>query len=312
MARGRGEGVMDMEELRLGMVGFSAGNGHPYSWSAIFNGYEPDAMRDCGFPAIPAYLAEHRFPEDAIEGARVCCIWCPDEARARHVAEASRIKQVCARPEDLIGQVDAVLLARDDVESPERRALIDLFLDAGLPLFVDKPLALSRHEAQALLDRQQWPGQIFSGSALGHAPELDELRGDPLLDEVHYLEGVAPKSWMHYAVHAIDPALSLIGPQGDVEHAVVSRAAHSHVVTVRWASGLQATFTTLTDTPTRILLRLHGPGGPRELRFLDTFGAFRASLLAYVEQVRQRCPHPSQALLLPVVEVIEHGLAETA
>ena len=295
-------------ELALGVIGFSEGNGHPYSWSAIFNGYDPEAMQACGFPVIPAYLAGHRFPEEAIEGARVTHVWCPEADRSRHVAAATHISQTCSRPEELLEQVDAVLLARDDVESPERRALIEQILTVGLPVFVDKPLALARNEARALLDRQQWPGQLFSGSALAHAPELAGAREQPLLGRVRYLEGIAPKSWERYAVHAIDPALALLGEQGRIEGATVSSATHTHVVTVRWESGLQGTFTILRDTPTRVGLRLHGEGGPLELRFLDTFGAFKAALEAFVRQVRERRPHPGQALLLPVIEVIEHGM----
>ena len=47
-----------MKELRLGVVGLSEGNGHPYSWSAIFNGCDMSFMKDCGFPVIPGYLAK--------------------------------------------------------------------------------------------------------------------------------------------------------------------------------------------------------------------------------------------------------------
>ena len=42
-----------MSDLRLGVLGLSEGNGHPYSWSAIFNGYDPQAMASCPFPDIP-------------------------------------------------------------------------------------------------------------------------------------------------------------------------------------------------------------------------------------------------------------------
>ena len=42
----------------------SEGNGHPYSWSAIFNGYNRDEMKNCIFPVIPEYLNNQVFPED--------------------------------------------------------------------------------------------------------------------------------------------------------------------------------------------------------------------------------------------------------
>ena len=44
------------ETLKLGIIGLSSDNGHPYSWSAIFNGYDPEEMARCPFPGIPEYL----------------------------------------------------------------------------------------------------------------------------------------------------------------------------------------------------------------------------------------------------------------
>ena len=39
------------------MVGMVDGNGHPYSWSAIFNGFDAAAMAHCPYPVIPEYLS---------------------------------------------------------------------------------------------------------------------------------------------------------------------------------------------------------------------------------------------------------------
>ena len=47
--------------LKLGIIGLSEGNGHPYSWSAIINGsYAPEIMAECGYPTIPAYLGANK------------------------------------------------------------------------------------------------------------------------------------------------------------------------------------------------------------------------------------------------------------
>jgi len=64
--------------LRLGVIGLSPGNGHPYSWSAIFNGYNLQAMEECGFPVIPRYLEKQNFPDDGIQSAKVTHIWTQD------------------------------------------------------------------------------------------------------------------------------------------------------------------------------------------------------------------------------------------
>ena len=44
------------ETLKLAMLGMVDGNGHPYSWSAIFNRYDPIEMLKCPYAGIPAYL----------------------------------------------------------------------------------------------------------------------------------------------------------------------------------------------------------------------------------------------------------------
>ena len=36
--------VKNPNAIRLAMLGCTPGNGHPYSWSAMFNGYNREAM----------------------------------------------------------------------------------------------------------------------------------------------------------------------------------------------------------------------------------------------------------------------------
>ena len=120
-----------MKQLRLGVIGLSPGNGHPYSWSAIFNGYDSEAMKSCGFPAIPRYLEMQQFPEDAIQEARVTHVWAQDAERAHHIASAARIGTVVRKFDDMIGEIDGVLLARDDAVQHAKFATP--FLEAGLP-----------------------------------------------------------------------------------------------------------------------------------------------------------------------------------
>ncbi|MFA5865792.1 MAG: hypothetical protein WC975_14050 [Phycisphaerae bacterium] len=53
------------ETLKLVMLGMVDGNGHPYSWSAIFNGYDPIEMAKCPYAGIPAYLDKE--PKDTLQ-----------------------------------------------------------------------------------------------------------------------------------------------------------------------------------------------------------------------------------------------------
>jgi len=289
-------------------MGLSEGNGHPYSWSAIFNGYEPAAMQSCPFPAIPEYLAKRRFPEDAIAGAYVTHVWTQDEAVSRHIAAASCIPQVVREAEAMIGEVDAVLLARDDAENHLRFGAA--FLDAGLPVYIDKPFALNLASATALLARQRAEGQIFSCTALRYAREFTlsaEERAD--LGDILSVEATTPKSWAKYAVHVIEPALRLTGLRfEELETVGVKRVEGATCAKFRSRTGLNLSFTATGDRPSALALDVRGTRGRRELVFGDTFSAFRAALQVFIDtQKRPGLPIP-RAETLDVVRVIEAGL----
>jgi len=297
-----------MEKIKFGVIGLSEGNGHPYSWSAICNGYDPEAMASCPFPVIPRYLARQSFPEDALREAEVTHVWTQDRALSAHIARASRIPHVANRPEDLIGAVDAVLLARDDYERHEDMSRP--FLDAGLPLFVDKPLAADRGTAERIWSRQRYEGQLFTGTAFRYAREFvltPEERGR--LGPLVYVDACVMKQWDKYGIHIVEPVLHLIGEQGELaDVAATAGEGGATFVRARWTSGLCATFASLGAAPAPVVIRLFGEKGYRELRLEDTFFAFKASLQAFVDVIKGRRPAPSRDSVLRIVGLIERGM----
>ena len=106
--------VKNPDAIRLGIIGMTEGNGHPYSWSAIFNGYDREAMtRECPFAGIPAYLNKETADKLRIIGANVTHIFCGRRQDAEHVAKCSLIPRIVDKPESMIGKVDAVIIATD-------------------------------------------------------------------------------------------------------------------------------------------------------------------------------------------------------
>ena len=169
MERGHFTGLGD-RPLRLAMLGMVDGNGHPYSWSAIFNGYDRAKMAECPYAGIPAYL--NAEPDEAlgIPGAKVTHVWTDDPDDAPRVAEASLIPNIVGRPEEVIGHVDAVIVATDKGHEHVERCRP--FIEAGLPIFVDKPLV---DRAEDLAVFRGWVAEghaILSGSALSYAREF--------------------------------------------------------------------------------------------------------------------------------------------
>jgi predicted dehydrogenase len=292
-----------MKELKLGILGLSEGNGHPYSWSAIFNGYEREAMAKCPFPVIPEYLFRQEFPRDAIADARVTHIWTQERSLSGQVAEAARIDTVVGNYEEMIGQVDAILLARDDAENHLEMA--KPFIEAGLPVYIDKPLASTVAQAQQIYALERFDNQIFTCSALAYAREFELADTD--LGRLSRVEAKIGNVWSRYAVHVIEPVLRMVGDQGSIAVINTTVSDDAHTAAVSWESGLETLFTTTGSIPTAPRIDLTFDTGTKSLLFADTFGAFRNALQHFVDVVRKERVSVPREFVLKVIRIIEEG-----
>ena len=296
--------------IKLGIIGASEGNGHPYSWSAIFNGYQPEIMENCGYPVIPQYLEKQQWPEARIAGAQVSSVWTQDRELSKHIAAASCIPCVCETLEAMLAQVDAVLLARDDAETHWRHAAP--FLKAGKPIYIDKPIALSSDDLQALYALEQYPGQIFTCSALRYSTELTLADTDRHgVGEIREIVAFTPKSWDKYSAHIIEPVLRLL-PEGDMPKTISrcpfpKNTGKPGSLSVRWNSGITSRLFAFGDAVSNISIRVHGTKGWKELVFTDSFSAFKAALHDFVEGIRTKSVRSPRRFNELVVHLIEEG-----
>ena len=295
--------------LKLGVIGSSEGNGHPYSWSAIFNGYDSVEMEKCGYPVIPRYLEQQQWPASQIREAKVTAVWTQDIALSRHIAKAAKIEHVATCYTDMIGQVDAVLLARDDANNQLKFA--EPFLRQGIPIYIDKPIALSIDNLEKLYELEQYTGQIFTCSALRYSKELALTVADRQgLGPIKQITAFTPKSWSKYAVHIIEPVLNML-PEGDkaVEIATLSadKDSGSGSLMARWESGIQTDFFALGNGQSPISIRVFGTHGWKDLSFTDSFSAFKAALQTFIQGISDKKVMSDKAFNTTVVQLIERG-----
>ncbi|MEI7474098.1 MAG: Gfo/Idh/MocA family oxidoreductase [bacterium] len=295
-----------MEELKLGIIGLSDGNGHPYSWSAIFNGYNQEHIQDCPFPVIPDYLSKQKFPDDCIKNVRVTHIWTQDKTISENVAKSANIPNIVDDIGDLISLVDGILLARDDAENHYEMSLP--FLKAGIPIYIDKPLALDFNEAKKIYNLEQYDGQIFTCSAISYAKELMLTDQDyAQLGKIKYINAYISKDWSKYAIHIIEPVLKLMGNQGDIIDIKKKYLNDKVVVTVVWQSGLKTRFFTLGNVSTPIKIKVCGLNHTKKLIFKDTFSAFKSALQHFVNVIRKTENPPDKNLILKSIKILELG-----
>ncbi len=200
-----------MKEFKIAMLGMVDGNGHPYSWSAMFNNYNKEAMEDCGFPVIPRYLEKEPLESFGVRGAKITHIWTDDPADAKKVAKASLIPNIVEKPEDVIGQVDAVIIGTD--KGGEHVWRTKPFVEAGLPIFVDKPLVDTVEDLKTFIEWRRQGARILSSSSLRYCKEYIPYQlSTNELGKLRYINMTMNKSWERYGIHALEPVFSITGP----------------------------------------------------------------------------------------------------
>lgn len=286
----------------------SEGNGHPYSWSAIFNGYNPEYMKDCPFPVIYDYLLKQKFPEDSLGYlANVTHVWTQDKKISEHIAKASKIKNVCDKMEDMIGNIDAVLLARDDGENHYEMALP--FLKAGLPVFIDKPFALSLSDADKMLGAQQNENQIYTCSSLRFAKELILTEEDKaMIGNIKFVEGSVMKKWSTYAIHILEPLVSQLPERGKLLDVKTINNSEIHQVLINWEN-VSGYLKVTGNTPVPLEIKFFGDKGSVTKTFFDSFNAFKSSLQYFVNVINDEAHNFNRKETLEIVNIIEKGLA---
>ena len=295
--------------LRLGLIGFSDGNAHPYSWSAICNGYSVTHMQNCGFSVIPEYLAAEVWPAARIPNSKVTHVWTQHKALSSHIAKACHIPNVVDSPFEMIGEIDALLLARDDAENHLK--FVQPFLESRVPVYIDKPIATSIDSLNALYELEKYTGQIFTCSALRYASELRVTNEDrQQLGQIKSIEAVTPKSWEKYAVHIIEPVLNIIDTNDSVLKSSAEPLEGGGVkVSLKYQSGVNVSFTAsgpLVAGP--ISIRLIGTLSSKDYIFESTFPAFKLAITDFLAGIESRTCRSPRAYNERVVSIIEMGL----
>ena len=253
----------------------------------MFNGYDRNAMtEECPYAGIPEYL--NKEPEDTltIAGARVTHICCVGEGEftAEHVAKCSLIPRVVERPEEVIGEVDAVVIATDIGSEHVGRATP--FVEADIPIFVDKPMVDNPEDLRVFNDWVAAGKTILSSSSMRYVKEFMPYRASTHnLGELRYASTTTAKKWETYGIHALEAIFPILGPgfltarnTGTYERNVVhfTHARGVDVVVVASAD-MYGGFGVLT---------LCGTAGSDQLTIKDSFYSFKAQLQTFVDYLR--------------------------
>ena len=199
-----------VKNIKLGLIGMSEGNGHPYSFSAIINGYDRKSMQASQWDVIYNYLLKCDS-EDFLNRKDVAIthLYTQIPHISENLARATKIPHITNSLQELVdSDIDGVIIARDDWQTHQEMAYP--FLQAGKFVFIDKPLSLCQKDMDFFTPYLE-SGKLMSCSGMRYARELDMLRKAILYDEekILFVEGNIGSAWDRYFIHLLDAIFGL-------------------------------------------------------------------------------------------------------
>ena len=286
--------------LRIAALGMSPGNGHAYSWSAIFNGYDREEMAKCPFTGIPEYLFAQDRATLQIPDGRVTHIWVQEREKAESVARASLIPNIVDKPEDVIGQVDAAFISMD--VGQDHLPMARTFLEAGVPLFIDKPLCLSPEDLLEFRKYYQKAAPLLSSSCMRYSKEIAQM-DRKALGSITFATGIMVKYWETYGIHAVEGLYQIMGP--GIESVQNLGTEIENVVHIRWKDGRHAVLNVIKYGTVFGQYQVMGQKASTVVKTADTFYMFKKQLESFVQLLKTgKYPYPYEETLETVAVVI--------
>ena len=268
--------------IRVGIAGLSEGNGHPFSFAAIINGYSDTEFAEADWPVILKYLRSAPSGQDGIKVAQVTHAWTQDANMTEMLCAATKIENRSTNLIDMIEEIDALIIARDDWE--EHFKMAKPFLDKGIPVFVDKPLTLSESELNYFLPFIE-SGKLMSCSGFRYASELANLDEIQLeIGEIKLISGTIVKDLVKYGIHMLEAISHFEGTLG--ETVILTRNFSDHEsFSFKFDSGISFNLDCIGEVSKVFHLSVYGEKSTKHFDLVDNFSAFKATLEKFFEMV---------------------------
>jgi predicted dehydrogenase len=274
--------------INIGIIGMSAGNAHPYSWSAIINGvFNAEEITRCGYPGVSAYLTANRDTL-GLPQAKVTHVWAQDRAISESIAKTTKIKNIVDDLETMAAQVDAVILARDDAENHVE--MCKPFFNANIPVFIDKPLAI-REQDLLWFEEQYANGKFFmSCSSMRYANECRTAKTElASLGKIALVTCVGKKDWRKYGVHLLEALFALLDDPQAVSVRHIGKT-DKDIVQVSFENGIQATVHLFMDISSTFQLTVFGQNAWKLVDVRNSYSMFRDNIIEFIRSVEEGKP----------------------
>ena len=285
--------------IKLGIIGINEGNGHPFSFSAIINGYDREGMKESGWDVIYNYLEVRDASEFGFENVQVTHAWTQDPEQTKKLARAAKIPNVVVDVGDMLDEVDGVIIARDDYET--HFPLAKAFLEKGKFVFIDKPLSLDIMELRFFKEYLE-SGQLMSCAGARYAQELDEIReGLASFGDMKLIRGTVINGMEKYGVHMLDGIFGVTGFQ--VKSVSCIQAKHSSM-RIKNTDGSLIYIDALGESSKTLQFDFWSDKKRFHAETNDNFSMFRRLLADFVKMIRTGAPAIDPSLVMNTMKVL--------
>jgi predicted dehydrogenase len=291
--------------IKIGIIGMSPGNAHPTSWSAIINGvFNAEEIVALGYPAVASYLQANKATL-GIPAAKVTHVLTQDKTLSAHIARTAGITNICETAEEMISAVDAVLLSRDDPENHREMAMP--FIDAGIPIFIDKPLCDTLQDLDYFAGEVEKGKFIMSCSSQRYASECMAAKADlNALGKIDLITAVGKKDWTKYGIHMLEAIFSIMDDPKPLSIINVGKEDAS-IVKIDFEGGLQATIHLMMDIASTFQVSLFGQQNWRLIEMKNSYAMFRNNIIEFIRSVEEGRPRLEFAKTEQIVKTLIAG-----
>ena len=273
--------------IRTGIIGLSEGNGHPYSFSAIVNGYNEEYFSQSGWAVILDYLKVQDQNEFKEFDAQITHAWTQDHKITENLCNSCYIDHNCKNIDEMIGAVDAVIIARDDWVS--HYEISKPFLSKGIPVFIDKPLTLDSAEL-SFFGPYLESGLLMSCSGLRFSPELKKIRSEGINNrQTKLISATILNDIEKYGIHMLE-AIASIDKDFSKYSDITRLKSTNQSFAINFDNGTTLNLNCLGEVSKTFHLSLFFNDKHEHYNFNDNFGSFKATLKSFYRMVDTKTP----------------------
>jgi len=288
-----------VDEIKLGMIGISKGNGHPFSFASIINGFNNEEMKNSGWDIIYNYLRERDKSEFGFNKVKITHVWTQDRVQSEKLARATKIQNIVENIEDMIDKVDGVIIARDDYQNHFKMS--KRFLESNKFVFMDKPLSLNVKELLFFKEYLE-KGKLMSCSGVRYAKELDEIRANiNNFGDLKLIRGTVVNSLEKYGIHMLDGIFGVINFQ--VESVMCTQAKHASLLLKNKDKSL-IYIDALGEAPKTFQFDFWSQKKRFHAEINDNFSMFRRTMFHFINMIRTKKPSIAPSQVINIMKVL--------